>query len=329
MTQQNNINVDSKPLISIVIPCFNEVEVFPALRNELVLLADRLSERYRIEFILIDDGSHDGTWKQILDFAQADSRVRAISLSRNFGHQNALTCGYDFAKGDAIVSMDADLQDPPEVIVDLVNEWEKGADIVYAVRVERQRETLFKKLSAKIFYRLFQILTKSLAPANVGDFRLISKQVLFEFRRFHELHRYIRGMVGWMGFLTAQVQYQRKPRVSGTTKYPFRRMLRLALDAIVSFSFMPLRLAYCFAISASFIVFGYLIFVLARYFLFGVPVAAGWTSLIMAITIFGFCNLFCIGIIGEYVGRIYEQTKQRPLYLIREIINEQHAGKTQ
>ena len=304
-----------KLLISIVVPCYNESDVFPVLRKELVSLAERWASKYQTEFVLIDDGSRDDTWMQMQQFAAEDPRVVAVSLSRNFGHQSALTCGYDFAEGDAVVSLDADLQDPPEVIPDLVQAWENGADIVYAVRAHRE-DSYFKKLTAQLFYRIFLALTETSAPLNTGDFRLMNRQSLEAFKKLREQHRYIRGMIGWLGFRTAEIEYERKPRRLGYSKYPFHKMLAFALNAIVSFSIFPLRLAYFSAIFASLSIFGYITYVLVTHFLFGALLVPGWSSVLACITIFGFLNLFCLGIMGEYIGRLYEESKQRPLYLI-------------
>lgn len=310
----------AKASISLVVPCHNEAEVFRALRQALVGLADRLAPRYGTEFILVDDGSRDGTWEQMVAFAAADPRVRAISLSRNFGQQAALTCGYDLASGSAVVSLDADLQDPPEVVLELVREWEKGADVVFAVRRGRQGERRFKRWSAASFYRLIRVLTRSGAPIDSGDFRLMSHRSVAALRRLRERNRYVRGMVGWLGFRTAVVPYQRRPRASGATNYSLSRMLGLALDAVISSSALPLRLTYVAALAASLPFLGYLGWALVRHVFFGAPLVPGWSSLILSLNIFGFLILFCLGIIGEYVGRTYEEAKNRPLYLIREAL---------
>lgn len=311
-----------QPLVSLVIPCYNEQEVFPALRGALVSLAERLAPKYRAELVLVDDGSRDSTWDHIVEFARQDARVRGIALSRNFGHQVALTCGYDLASGDAVVSLDADLQDPPEVVVEFVRAWEKGADVVFGVRKTRQGESRFKLWTAAWFYRLFQAVGHASAPAHSGDFRLMSKRSLLALRRLREKHRYIRGMVGWIGFRTATVEYDRMPRAAGVTKYPLRRMLAFSLDALVSFSSFPLRLAYVFAIAGCLVVLAYLVNALVRYLAYGTPLVPGWTSLIVTVTLFGSLTLFCLGLVGEYVGRIYDQSKNRPLYLIREMVRE-------
>jgi dolichol-phosphate mannosyltransferase len=311
-----------QPVVSLVIACYNEAEVLGPLEKALTALADRLGPRYAVEFVLVDDGSRYATWSLISAFAQRDSRVRGIALSRNFGHQAALTCGYDLASGEAVVSMDADLQDPPDVVPRLVAEWEKGADVVFAVRTRRQGDSLFKRLTAKLFYRTFRFMSDSSCPMDSGDFRLMSRRALDALCRMRERHRYVRGMVGWIGFRTASVEFERGPRAAGTTKYPLLRMLKFAADGLFSFSSWPLRFSYIFAFLGSLSVLAFLAYAAIRYFFFGSELVPGWTSLILAVAIFGFLNLICLGIIGEYIGRIYEQSKERPLYVIREMARE-------
>ena len=304
--------------ISIVVPCYNEAEVFPYLQKALAVLADCIGQDYDVEIILVDDGSRDTTWKQICAFSAMDSRVRGLSLSRNFGHQAALTCGYDVATGDAVVCMDADLQDPPEVVLEMIKRWHEGADVVYGVRASRVGETAFKLWTAKLFYRLTRAVGTEYIREDAGDFRLLSRRSLEALQKMREEHRFIRGMVGWIGFQVAEVSYERKARVAGMTKYPFRKMLIFALNAIVSFSSFPLRLAYIMAFVLSAILMSYLVYTFCMHVFYHVELIPGWTSLILSIMAFGAINLFCLGIIGEYVGRIYEQSKQRPLYLIGE-----------
>jgi polyisoprenyl-phosphate glycosyltransferase len=309
---------DARSLVSLIVPCYNESKAFPYLRTALADLANTLNRDFDAEIVLVDDGSRDDTWAQIQAFANADQRVRGATLSRNFGHQVAVTCGYDLARGDAVVCMDADLQDPPEVVLEMVAQWRKGYDVVYAVRAARGGETRFKLWTATLFYRLIQALGARHVKADAGDFCLLSRRALGALNEMREYHRFIRGMVGWMGFRTTEVHYQRRPRVAGTTKYPLRKMLRLALDAIVSFSIIPLRLSYVAAAMISLVIFGYLALVVVRHFFFDTVLVPGWSSLIVAIVALGGMNLVCVGILGEYVGRIYEQVKQRPLYFIRE-----------
>jgi glycosyltransferase involved in cell wall biosynthesis len=309
-------------LVSLVIPCYNEAEVISLLCKEITSLAKKLEAEYRFEFIFVDDGSRDNTWELICNFAYSDERVKGIALSRNFGHQLALTCGYDESEGDAVISMDADLQDPPVVIIDLIREWEKGADIVYAVREKRIGESRFKLWSAKFFYRLFNMLSKSTAPENAGDFRLMNRESVTALQQLRERHRYIRGMVGWLGYKTAIVNFHRELRAAGKTKYPLRKMIAFAADSIVSFSFSPLRLAYFMAFIGLIPVTVFLVYAFIQYLFFNATFVRGWTSVILIISIFGFFNLMSVGIIGEYVGRVYEESKNRPLYFIRDIVTK-------
>lgn len=307
-------------LVSLVIPIYNEAECLPLLRREMTNLADRIERErgLRVETLLIDDGSSDRSWIGILEFARADPRVRAVSLSRNFGHQAALTCGYQLAAGDAVVSLDADLQDPPEIVLDLLDAWQQGADVVYAVRVQREGESVFKRRSADLFYRLLARIGETKAPRDAGDFRLMSRRAVEALNAMHEVHRYIRGMVGWLGFQTAVVHYRRRARVAGHTKYPLFRMLRLAVGAIVSFSTLPLRLFYWVGVVATVPFAVYALFALVKWYRYGVAWPGGWMALQMSIITFGCLTLVCLGIMGEYIGRIYEQSKNRPLFLIRD-----------
>jgi dolichol-phosphate mannosyltransferase len=308
----------SDALISIVVPCYNEQEVFPLLAERLAAIAGRIADGARVELVLVDDGSRDRTWQLIREFAARDPRVRGVALSRNFGHQLALSCGYDVARGDAVLCMDADLQDPPEVMLEMIDRWRQGADVVYAVRARREGETRFKIWTAAVFYRLLRAMGAGYVREDTGDFRLLSRRALDALRSMREQHRFIRGMVGWIGFATAEVVYERKPRAAGTSKYPLRRMLRLAIDATVSFSIVPLRFTFFCAGALSLLVLGYLGYVGVRCLFFDTELVPGWTSLLLSVMAFGALNLVCIGIMGEYVGRIYEQVKSRPLYIVRE-----------
>ena len=311
------------PLLSIVVPCYDEEEVFPELQAALCEVAKELEPEYEVEFVLVDDGSRDGTWAAIRAFARVDPRVRGVALSRNFGHQMALTCGYDVARGDAVVSLDADLQDPPELIPRLIEAWrDRRADVVYAVRVRRDGDTLFKRASAAVFYRVMRWMGASNVREASGDFRLLSRRALDALREMSEQHRFVRGMVGWIGFQTAEIEYERRPAVGGSSKYSLRRMIHLAMDAAVSFSIFPLRLTFVFAGLLSLIVLGYVAHAAFSWLVFGVEMVPGWMSLLISIMAFGALNLVCIGIMGEYVGRIYEQAKGRPLYLVRERVGE-------
>ena len=307
-----------RQLISLVVPCYNESEVFPYLEQAMTALADRLQGEFDVEIVLVDDGSRDSTWGLIEQFGRRDTRVRGIALSRNFGHQAALTCGYDLARGDAVVCMDADLQDPPEAVEDMVEKWKQGYDLVQAVRIEREGETRFKLWTAVMFYRVIRMLGASEVRANTGDFRLMSRRAIAALGQMREYHRFIRGMVGLVGFRTTEIQYRRKPRRAGTTKYPLRKMLNFAADAIVSFSTVPLKLSFIAAVFISLVVVAYLVFSAVNHFYFGAFLQPGWSSLILAIAMLGATNLICVGILGEYIGRIYEQVKQRPIYFVQD-----------
>ena len=307
----------SRELLNIVIPCYHEADGLPILESRLANAIDTLeSQQLNVELIIVDDGSRDGTWQAIVAWAARDRRVRGIRLSRNFGHQAALTCGYDLARGDAVVCLDADLQDPPELIPDMVARWREGFDVVLAVRRRRKGESAFKLWTATLFYRTLRGLGAGYVRADSGDFRLLSRRSLNALNSLREQHRFIRGMVGWIGFNTTELFYDRDARHAGTTHYPLRKMLRLALDAMVSFSSAPLRLAYVLSGVLMLMTLGYLAYVLMVHFVWGISLVPGWTSLLLAIIGFGAMNLFCLGLMGEYVGRIYEQVKHRPVYFV-------------
>lgn len=318
-------------MVSIVIPCFNEQAAFRFLFDRLTSLSDGLEREMNchVELILVDDGSRDSTWQEIQGAVAADCRFRGVRLSRNFGHQAALTCGYSFAAGDAIICLDADLQDPPEVIPEMIRQWRAGADVVYGVRLERDGETWFKLWTARQFYKLIRALGAEHVRADTGDFRLLSRRSLRVLLGMGEQHRFLRGMVGWVGFTSAEVTYHRKARVAGTTKYPLRKMVRLAADAIVSFSRAPLRIAYHAALWLSFLFLLFLLYALVAALVFKEALVPGWSSLILAIVTFGASNLCCQAILGEYVGRIYEECKKRPLYIVQELAAQARLNNEQ
>lgn len=305
-------------LISIVLPCYNEAKLLPETHRRLAELSQKL-EAERFEFIFVDDGSRDETPKVLHELSLADSRVRGIRLSRNFGHQVATTAGLEHAEGDAVVIMDADLQDPPEAIVQMHARWLEGYHVAYGERQERPGETRFKLWSAKIFYRLVNRLSPTPIPMDTGDFRLMDRAVVRALLRMPERDRFLRGMVSWVGFRQVAVPYRREPRFAGETKFPLVRMLRLAADAVFSFSFTPLRLAVWvgfFAMGVALL--GILWALIVRFLYDPSQWVRGWTSLIIAVLFMGGVQLVCLGIIGEYVGRIYGEVKQRPLYFVRE-----------
>jgi polyisoprenyl-phosphate glycosyltransferase len=299
-------------LLSVVAPMYNE-EATAAAFCERVFAA---LEGLPLELVLVDDGSSDGTAKIVDDLAASDPRVRVVRLSRNFGHQTAITAGLDHARGDAVVMIDADLQDPPEVINDLLAKWSEGADVVYAVRQRRDGETRFKLATASLFYRLMSRVSSIQLEPDAGDFRLMGRQALDGLLSMRERSRYLRGMTVWVGFTQAAVPYQRDARYAGETKYTLRRMLAFSLDAISSFSHLPLQAATVLGFLFSFIAF------LAIPVVIGLKLAdsylPGFSTITIVILLLGGMNLIAVGIIGEYVGRIYDEVKRRPLYLVRE-----------
>ena len=306
-------------LISIIIPCYNESAVLPETHRRLAEVADRLEDAGDFEFIFVDDGSKDETARVLHELTRADERVRGLRLSRNFGQQVATTAGLEHAAGDAVVIMDADLQDPPELIEAMLERWCEGYHVAYAQRTERTGESKFKLWSAKVFYRLVQRISRSPIPADTGDFRLMDRQVVDAFLRMPERDRFLRGMVSWVGYRQIAVPYKREPRYAGTTNYPLAKMISFAIDGIVSFSYAPLRLAVWtgfFVIGLA--VLGIIYAVLLRFFADPSQWVRGWASLLVAILFMGGVQLISLGIIGEYVGRIYGEVKQRPLYLVWE-----------
>jgi glycosyltransferase involved in cell wall biosynthesis len=305
--------VTPDPVYTIVVPVYNEQEVLPALTERLAWLLDRLDGT--AEVILVDDGSRDGSYALMLDANARDPRFKLVQLSRNFGHQVAITAGLDVAAGRAVIVMDADLQDPPETVLVMAERWREGYDVVFGVRRERVGESRFKRFSAAAFYRLLQRLADVELPTDVGDFRLLDRRAVDAYRAMRESDRYVRGMISWVGFSQTGVVYDRDERRAGSTKYPLRKMLRFAADGIVSFSNAPLRLALAlgFLVSASAFVYGFVAILLKATGAFTVP---GWTSIIFVTSILGGVQLIVLGIIGEYVGRTYIEAKRRPLYVV-------------
>jgi glycosyltransferase involved in cell wall biosynthesis len=302
-------------LYSIVIPVYNEAEVLPALYDRLTRVLEGLLEPY--EIIFVNDGSQDDSPLLLRDFQARDGRVKFLSLSRNFGHQIAITAGLDYSSGQAAVVMDADLQDPPEVIPRLIEQWRKGYDVVFAVRAKRRGEGLFKRATAAIFYRLFRHMSATEIPLDAGDFRLMSRRAVEALQSIRERNRFIRGLAGWIGFRQTSVTFVRDGRQAGETKYPLQKMLRFALHGLMSFSLIPLQLASYLGFLISCFGFFYIAYAIGLK-LFTERVVWGWTSVMVAVLFLGGVQLFSLGIIGEYIGRIYEEVKQRPLYVVDE-----------
>ncbi|APJ04287.1 glycosyltransferase family 2 protein [Silvanigrella aquatica] len=310
-------------LISVVVPCYNEEEVIKETHSRLAREVEKIAINFNVnyEIIYVNDGSKDKTL-QILQSLKnihpiGSGNVVIISLAKNFGHQTALTAGLNFAKGDAIISIDADLQDPPEVIEEMMKKWKEGMDVVYGVRTSREGETWFKLMTAKLFYIIVRKITKFDIPLNAGDFRLISKRALEVFKSMPERNRFIRGMIPWIGLNQIPIYYERASRFAGTTKYPFSKMLKLALDGIVGFSNSPLKTAYYVGFVIALLSFAYGIFIIFYSLLKGFPVH-GWSSIMVTILFTGGVQLITVGILGEYIGRIYDEVKKRPLYIIDE-----------
>jgi glycosyltransferase involved in cell wall biosynthesis len=307
-----------RPTLSLVLPIYNEEEVIPELHKRLVDFVGKLG--LEAEVVFVNDGSRDRSMELLRALAKDHPHYRVVSFSRNFGHQTAITAGVDYARGQAVVVMDADLQDPPEVVLDMVAKWREGFDVVYGRRRKREGETWFKLVTARIFYRVFAAMIPIEVPLDTGDFRLMSRAVVVALRQLRETHRFVRGMVAWIGFKHTEVLYDRPGRFAGETKYPLRKMVRFALDGITSFSVLPLRFSTYLGILMSVASVGVIIWALLAKYLFH-HVVEGWTALIVVIAIFASVQLLMIGILGEYVGRIYEEVKRRPLYVVGETVN--------
>jgi glycosyltransferase involved in cell wall biosynthesis len=306
---------------SIVIPIFNEETTIPELDRRLrELLAKLEGLGLSCEVVFVNDGSVDRSLHLLRDLAKNDRRYKVLGFSRNFGHQVAITAGLDRAEGDAVVVMDADLQDPPEVVAEMVAKWREGFDVVYGVRKRREGETIFKKATAAAFYRILRSLTGVQIPVDAGDFRLMSRPVVVALRALRERHRFVRGMVAWVGFRQTGLYYDRSERFAGETKYPLRKMLRFAVDGLTSFSTVPLRVATWLGALAG--VAAVVVGLWALYVKFYVKgVVPGWTTIMILVAFSASVQLMVTGILGEYIGRLYEEAKGRPLYVVAEQIN--------
>jgi glycosyltransferase involved in cell wall biosynthesis len=300
---------------SIVAPIFNEKENISELHRRVAGVLDSTGEPW--ELILIDDGSTDGSTDIIRELAKKDQRVRPVIFARNFGHQIAITAGWDYARGDAIVIIDADLQDPPELIIEMAKKWREGNEVVYAVRSERDGESWFKLWTASLFYRIIYRITDVKIPLDTGDFRLMDRKVVDVLKQMPERHRFPRGMSAWVGFKQVGIEYKRAARVAGETKYPFRKMIRLALNAVTSFSYFPLQVATFFGfVSASVAILAIPVVIYMR--ITGSQAFFGQATTLIAVLFLGGVQLISLGILGEYIGRLYDEAKGRPLYIVRE-----------
>jgi polyisoprenyl-phosphate glycosyltransferase len=313
-----------EPVYSRVVPVYDEEESLPELVKRLTDLMNDLDGP--AEAILVDDGSRDGSWDLMTKACRDDRRFLALQLSRNFGHQIAITAGLDVARGQAVVVMDADLQDPPEVVLELAKRWRDGWDVVHAVREERDGESGFKKASASAFYRLLGWIGNVEVPRNAGDFRLVDRRALDAFLQLRERNRYVRGMFGWVGFRQTTVTYRRDPRFAGTTKYPLRAMVRFALDGILSFSSAPLKVALRLGFTLALLstLAGFTVIILK---LEGSLYVPGWASLAVAVAFLSGVQLLTLGVIGEYIARIHDEVRGRPLYLISEVFRPEEPDE--
>ncbi len=305
--------------ISVVVPCYNEEEVLEELHRRLVAVCGQLALPY--ELVLVDDGSRDRTWSYMCELAEVDPHLVLVKLSRNHGHQLALTAGLSLASGSRILIIDADLQDPPELLPEMMRMMDDGFDVVYGRRRLRRGESAIKRGTASLFYRLMEKVTDLPIPPDTGDFRLISRRTLDLLLTMPERHRFLRGMVSWIGFRQAPLYYDRHERFAGTTKYPFYKMLRFAFDAITSFSIKPLALASWVGFVSGILAMFLLVYSLVSWLgWLGGPAVTGWTSLMCVIAFLGSTQLVVLGILGEYVGRMYEQVKGRPLFVVEQVV---------
>lgn len=306
-----------RPTLSVIAPCFNEEGVLHELYRRICLVLDASGVSW--ELVLVNDGSRDRTPEIMRELHAQDPRVKVVDFARNFGHQIAVTAGMDYARGDAVVLIDADLQDPPELILEMLAKWREGYEVVYAVRSERKGETWFKEFTAKAFYRIIYKITDIDIPMDTGDFRLMDRKVVEALKTMREKHRFMRGMSVWVGFRQTGVKYVRAERYAGETKYPLKKMLKFAMDGITSFSYFPLQVAtYIGFASALLAILGIIVTVILR--LSGSHAFYGQATTLVSVLFLGGVQLICLGILGEYLGRIYDEVKGRPLYIVREAL---------
>lgn len=310
----------SRSLISVIVPMYNEEEVIRTTFTRLQQVMESTGERY--ELIFVNDGSKDSSAEIIKQLAKQHKEVVLVDFSRNFGHQIAISAGMDYARGDAVVIIDADLQDPPEIILKMIDKWREGYEVVYGKRSMRKGETWFKKTTAKLFYRTLRMLTSVDIPTDTGDFRLIDRKVCDVLKGLKEKNRFVRGLVSWIGFKQTSVEFVREERFAGSTKYPLKRMLSFAIDGITSFSYKPLRIASYIGFTISIFSFIYLLIVVYQR-IFTDSTTTGWASIVAINLLFNGIILILLGVIGEYIGRIYDETKNRPLYIVREHIGQE------
>ncbi len=307
--------MENIPTYSIIAPIYNEIGNLPELYRRLRETLEKTNETW--ELLLVDDGSTDGSTDEIRQLAAQDERVKPVIFARNFGHQIAVTAGLDYSRGNAVVIIDSDLQDPPEVILDLIAKWKEGYEVVYAQRAEREGETWLKLVTASLFYRIIYRITDVNIPEDTGDFRLLDRKVVNVVNQMRERHRFLRGMSVWVGFKQTGVKYRRSARFSGVTKYPYKKMIKFASDAITSFSYFPLQLAmYLGFFSAGISILAIPVVIILR--MVGSHAFLGQATTLIAVLFLGGVQLISLGILGEYIGRLYDEAKGRPLYIVRE-----------
>lgn len=302
--------------LSIVVPCYNEESNINHLLERLMAVLEPLQITY--EIVCVNDGSQDNTLNRLIDYHYVNNTIKVINLSRNFGKEIALTAGLDYAKGKAVIPIDADLQDPPELIIEMIDKWRQGYDVVYAKRRSRLGETWVKQITANGFYRVIQKMTPVNIPRDTGDFRLMDRQVVEALKQLPETHRFMKGLFAWVGFRQIAIEYDRRPRYKGNTKWNYWQLWNFAIEGITSFSAVPLKVWSYMGLLISFLAFIYATFLIIRTLIFGIDVP-GYASLMVAILFMGGVQLISLGVIGEYLGRIYAEVKRRPLYLIRDI----------
>jgi len=308
-----NVSIKDR-LISVVIPAYNEAQ---NIRTITERISEQLKDLGEFEIIFVDDGSTDSTLQEIKKVAKENPSIKFISFSRNFGHQKALKAGLDHAKGNCVITMDADLQHPPEMIISLIQQWEKGFDIVYTVRRDPQDASLFKKISSKLFYKFINMMSDIDIPFGAADFRLLDRKVVDELKNFKENWLFIRGLVAWLGFKQTGIEYTARPRYTGSSKYTLRKMISFAIEGLTSFSIMPLRLSIWIGFIISFFTLLYILYALIAKFYLGTAIR-GWTSILISVLFLGGIQLIFLGIIGEYLGKMFIETKNRPSYVIKE-----------
>ncbi len=306
-------------LCSVIVPMYNEEAVLDETCRRLTDIMVNSGVSYEIVFV--NDGSRDKTPQLLRSYCEKDNRIKLVDFARNFGHQVAITAGMDYAAGQCMVIIDGDLQDPPELIPDMISLWQSGYDVVYGKRISRKGDTLFKKITAKLFYRMLHSMTEVNIPVDTGDFRLIDRRVADTLKQLPERSRYVRGLMSWVGFKQTAIEFERAERFAGETKYPLKKMIKLAMDGIMSFSYKPLKFASWIGVTISGISFVYLLIVLLQRIIMPSSTQSGWASLIGVSLFFNGIILLMLGIIGEYIGRIYDEAKGRPLYIINELKN--------